>query len=78
MFPESLKLADDTPVYKIRDPTLESNYRPIRVLTTMSKVFKRLMHHQVSEYTDNHLLSFLCGYRKGFNTQASLLSLLEK
>ena len=44
----------------------------------MSKVFERLMHHQVSEYIDKHLLPFLRGYRKGFNTQTVLLSLLEK
>ena len=67
MFPESLKLADVTSVYKKSDPTLVSNYRPISVLPTMSKVFERLMHHQVSEYIDNHLSPFLCGYRKGFN-----------
>ena len=36
------------------------------------------MHHQVSEYIDNHLSPFLCGYRKGFNTQIAVLSLLEK
>ena len=69
MFPESLKLADVTPVYKKRDLTLVSNYRPISVLPTMSKVFERLMHCQVSEYTGKHLSPFLCGYRKGFNTQ---------
>ena len=44
----------------------------------MSKVFERLMHHQVSEYIDKHLSPFLCGYRKGFNTQTALLPLLEK
>ena len=48
------------------------------VLPTMPKVFERLMHHQVSEYIDKHLSPFLCGYRKGFNTQTALLSLLEK
>ena len=58
MFPESLKLADVTPVYKKSDPTLVSNYRPISVLPTMSKVFERLMHHQVSEYIDKHLSPF--------------------
>ena len=78
MFLESLKLADATPIYKKSDPTLVSNYRPTSVLPTMSKVFGRLMHHQVSEYIDKHLLPFLCGYRKGFNTQTALLSLLEK
>ena len=44
----------------------------------MSKVFERLMHHQVGEYIEKHLSPFLCGYRKGFNTQTALLSLLEK
>ena len=78
MFPESLKLADETPVYKKNDPTLVSNCRPIGVLPTMSKVFEKLMHHQVTEFVDKNLSSFLCGYRKGFNTQMALLSLLEK
>ena len=74
----SLKLADFTPVQKKSDPTLVSNFRPISVLPTMSKVFERLMHHQVSVHIDKHLLSFLCGYRKRFNTQTALFSLLEK
>ena len=78
MFAKSLKLADFTPVYKKSDPTLVSNYRPICVLPTMSKVFERLMHHQVGEYIEKHLSPFLCGYRKRFNTQTALLSLLEK
>ena len=77
MFPESLKLAGVTPVYKKSDPTLVSNYRSISVLPTMSKVFERLMHHQVSEYIDKHFSPFLCGYRKGFNTQTALLSPLK-
>ena len=78
MFPQSLKLADVTRVYKKSDPNLVLNYRPISVLPTMSKVFERLMHHQVSEYIDKHLSPFLCGYGKGFNTQTALLLLLEK
>ena len=35
MFPESLKLADVTPIYKKSNPTLASNYRPRSVLPTM-------------------------------------------
>ena len=30
------------------------------VLPTMSKIFERLMHHQVNEYIDKHLSPFLC------------------
>ena len=59
MFPQSLKLADITPVYKKSDRNLVLNYRPISALPTMSKVFERLMHHQVSQYIDKHLLPFL-------------------
>ena len=58
MFPESLKLSYVMAVYKKSGPTLVSNYRPISVLPTMSKVFERLMHHQVSEYIDKHLSPF--------------------
>ena len=31
-FPKKLKLADITPVYKKKDPTLIENYRPVSVL----------------------------------------------
>ena len=33
---------------------------------------------QFSNYVDEFLLPYLCGYRKGFNTQYALLSLIEK
>ena len=42
------------------------------------KVFESLMHHQVSQYIDKDLWPFLCGYRKGFNTQTAIFSNLEK
>ena len=40
MFPESLKLADVTPVSKKSDPTLVSNYRPISVLPTAKSIWE--------------------------------------
>ena len=41
-FSKNLKLADITPVYKKKDPTLVENYRPVSVLTSVSKVFEGL------------------------------------
>ena len=35
-FPNNLKLADVTPVYKKKDPTLVENYRPVSVLRSVS------------------------------------------
>ena len=77
-FPQNLKLPDVVPVFKKCDPTCAKNYRPISVLPTVSKVFERLMHDQITTYMDAHLSKHICGYRKGFNTQTALLSLIEK
>ena len=54
------------------------NYRPVSVLTTVSKIFERLMQKQISEYMNQFLSPFLCGNRKGFNTQTVLVWLIEK
>ena len=42
-FPDKLKLADVTPVYKKDDATQAKNYRPVSVLPTISKVFERII-----------------------------------
>ena len=36
------------------------------------------MQKQISDYIDKHLSQYLCGYRKGLNTQYALLALIEK
>ena len=77
-FPNKLKLADITPVYKEKDPTLVENYRPVSVLTSVSKIFERIIQKQFSNFVDQFLSPYLCGYRKGYNTQYALLSLIEK
>ena len=46
LFPDIMKLADVVPLYKAKEKFLETNYRPISLLTTMSKllqtVYKRV------------------------------------
>ena len=37
-----------------------------------------MMERQINNYITNHLSPYLCGYRKGYNTQQALVSLLEK
>ena len=64
-FPDKLKLADVTPVFKKDDATQAKNYRPISVLPTISKVFERLIQKQLLSHIDQYLSPYLCGYRKG-------------
>ena len=78
VFPNNLKLADVTPVFKKDDPFDKKNYRPVSVLPTISKIYKKLMQKQINNYITNYLSPYLCGCRKGYNTQQALVSLIEK
>ena len=36
------------------------------------------MQNQIKTYVEKHLSTFLCGYRKGYNTQYALIAMIEK
>jgi ribonuclease P/MRP protein subunit RPP40 len=44
----------------------------------VSKFFERIMQKQMKVYIEKHLSPFLCGFRKGYNTQYALTSMIEK
>ena len=77
-FPDLLKQADITPAHKKDDRTNKENYRPISILPAISKIFERIIYEQISAYMNNYLSDYLCGFRKSYNTQQCLLSMLEK
>ena len=75
---QKLKLANLTAVYKKEESTKVKNSRPVSVLPTVSKIFELLMQKQISKYINHFLPPFLCGWRKGFSTQTTLVWLIEK
>ena len=77
-FPDKLKLANITPVFKKNNPLEKENYRPVSVLPIVSKFFERIMQKQVTLFTEKRLSPYLCGYRKDFSTQQALTSLIER
>ena len=77
-FPGSFKLSDITPVYKKIDPSDKVNYRPVRVLSLLSKVFEKNFYDQLYEYKEKFLGELLCGSRKAHATQHALSKLLQK
>ena len=62
-FPDSLKMANVTPVFKKEDPLDKSNYRPVNILPLLSKVYERVIYNQLSEYSNNFLSVVLHGYK---------------
>ena len=50
-----MKLAEVVPLYKCKEHFLESNYRPISLLTTMSKVLEKIVYQRVYTFLqDTH------------------------
>ena len=70
--------ADVTPIHKRDDKTDKTNYRPISILPNLSKVYERLMYNQISPYFDSVFSKFQCKFRKIFNAQHCLLTMVEK
>ena len=46
-YPQSLTVADVTPIHKIEERTLMKNYRPVSLIPTVSKLFERNMYNQI-------------------------------
>ena len=77
-FPSNLKNADICPVFKKLDPLCKSNYRPISLLPTLSKVYEKIFYKQMYDYFGPIFSKYLCGFRKGNSTQHCLLFMLER
>ena len=67
-----------SPLHKKNDKTDKKNYRPISILPVVSKVFERIMQTQIVSFINEKLYTYMCRYRKGYNTKYALMSLLEE
>ena len=56
-FPYELQHADIIPVHKKKDKCSKENYRPVSILTNISKVYKKLLYNQLYSYFDNILIT---------------------
>ena len=74
---EDFKKAEVRPLYKKDGRKEKSNYRPVSILSNVSKVYERCLYDQIYDFFENKF-SYQCTFRKGFNTQNALLSMVEK
>ena len=78
IYPNNLKLADITPAFKEGDRFNKENYRPVSILSALSKIFERLLYYQINNYMNPKLSIYQCGFRKVFSVQNCLLVMVEK
>ena len=77
-FPEQMKYADVKPVFKKGSRTHKKNYRPISILSNVSKIYERCINKQLEEYFQALLSKYQCGFRKGYSVINALLPVIEK
>ena len=77
-FANELNVVNITPIFRKEDPLDKTNYRPIIILPTVSKIFEIILFSQLQRFSNKFLSPLLCGFRKGYITQYVLINLLQK
>ena len=76
-FPKELKAGEISSLFKSLDAFIKKNYRPITVLSSVSKIYERVLENQIKSHALSFLSPLLCGFREGYGTQHALLRLIE-
>ena len=56
----------------------KEKYRPISLLSHMSKVFERMLYSQLNDFMKDKLSNILTRFRKGHSAQHALIIMIEK
>ena len=79
VFPEELKIAAVTPLYKAKDPMMFNNYRPISLISVFAKILERLMYNRLLKFINKYQIfnKHQFGFRDKHSTFMALIILLE-
>ena len=79
IFPDILKWACVTPIYKSGSKDKLANYRPISALPLLSKVFERCICSRLVFYLSIYNILSACqfGFRKNLSTTNALMNVVE-
>ncbi len=80
IFPDKLKIAKIILIFKKDDETQFTNYRPISLLPTISKICEKTIFKQLYKFfLDNKLLyDSQYGFREGHSTEYATLELVDR
>ena len=80
VFPDDIEIADVCPIFKKGDKDKCGNYRPISLLSNLSKLYERCMHTRLYDFLakSDTFYEFQFGFRKQYSTNHALLSIVEE
>ena len=78
VFPHGMKDADVTPLYKSKEHYLVTNYRPISLLVTISKLLEKVIYSRTYKFLDatGQLYDGQYGFRSGHSCQSAISELV--
>jgi potassium voltage-gated channel Eag-related subfamily H protein 8 len=79
-FPSALKNSRVVPIFKAGEQDRCSNYRPISLLSSISKILEKIVHKRLVAHLEYHkLLSpFQFGFQAGRNTEQNLIQVVNQ
>jgi hypothetical protein len=79
IFPDHLKYSEIKPLYKKGDKSQTTNYRPILLLTSFSKVLEKAMNILLKHIHENNILAEeQFGFRTQISTDTAIYKLLNE
>ena len=79
-FPNICKLAQVMSIFKNDSRLLCTNYRPISLLSNISKIFEKIIHSRLNFFLKqhNHLYSYQFGFCIDYSTNNALMTIVER
>ena len=79
IFPDQMKLADVFPLFKSKERSESTNYRPISLLLTMSKLFEKIVYRRTYKFLEKHdkLYAGQYGFREGHSCESAVSELIS-
>ena len=78
--PTILKIGKIYPIYKKQNKTEVTNYRPISLLSNISKIMEKMVHNRLYMFLEqnNALYDFQFGFRNNHSTNHALIEITEQ
>jgi hypothetical protein len=80
IFPRELKIANVIPIFKSSSPEEITNYRPVSLLTTLSKIYERAFYTRLLNFLNEQKILFKSqfGFREKCSTVMAIINLLDR
>lgn len=80
VYPDKLKIARVTPIYKANEKKNVDNYRPISVLPIINNIIERALYNRIVQFLEDHniLYKYQYGFRRRSSTSYAIAETINK